>query len=311
MDLQSNGRKSGLIAAAAFLMAFLTAVSFVLVFSVAVNVSNGARTDMVLCVTPGEPQRAADRIRVAAPESRGDSEMSLTVRDDDKIWATNTRVNIFDHKDPHVGSDGTGLADHVIAPGTSNEYNFTLLNDKKNDVRYSLEIKGVSDSGYYIPVDVEIFDSEGKSLTDGYVDIQELNVLQGGYLPEYSEKPFKLYWKWDFEAGDDVHDTMLGDAAVTEEIPCSIEINVVAEYVTTPGDTSEQRSKDPGSDPESEPGSEPGSDPDKSPEPSDKPVVTGDSTNVPMIVAILIVCGLLTAIALKKGSSKKRTDDAE
>ena len=284
--------------AAALVTAALTAVSFVLVLCMSVPVSEGAVYDRVICVTPGAPHNAPDKYSVSAD---GGSDGNYLAADNEQVWQTSTRVNIFEHKDPRVGNGSIDASDNLIAPGTSNYYTFTLSNDKKADVRYSLEVKGMADSRYYIPVYVELFDSEGNSMTGGYVDIEQLDAENGGILPESGERVYTLNWKWDFEAGRDSQDTLLGNAACDEEIRCGISINVVAEYVSFPQEESYERAKIPESSPSPESESSDGS---SVPETKNKIIATGDDTNIPAIVCCAVICAVLF-IGVSVGCYKK------
>lgn len=155
----------------------------------------------------------------------------FTVTDSDKTWTTLTDVNIFEHGDSAVQSDGSGEAHYVIAPGTKNDYTFSIRNNKNVNIKYYLEITGGNDSEYAIPVELEIFDSKGESMTGKEVMISDFtDVVRESTLYGNSSEEYTIKWKWDFERGVDDYDTMLGNTAVEEEIACHININVVAEY---------------------------------------------------------------------------------
>ena len=280
--------RSRVIITTAIILTFLTVVSFVLVFCLSTRSSDGISGDIVLCLTPAEGERLI-YAGSAAPDNGRTNAVQAEVNDNGTVWTTETRVNIFEHNDPHVGNDGTGSANFVIAPGTSNDYVFILRNDKKAPIRYKLEVKGVNDSGYYLPVNVQITGADEQSLTDGFVNIESLDVEKGGALSGHAENAYTLRWSWEYETGDDVHDTMLGDAAVLEEIPCGINIRVVAEYDDNPA-----------------------SEPDGGLVTTyDKPVVTGDMTSIMPVISLILLCGVFILLALRRAPSKKRTDDED
>lgn len=173
----------------------------------------------------------------------------FTVTDSDKTWTTLTDVNIFEHGDSAVQSDGSGEAHHVIAPGTRNDYTFSIRNNKNINIKYYLEIAGGNDSDYAIPVELEIFDSNGESMTGREVMISDFkDVVKESTLYGNSSEEYTIKWKWDFERGSDDYDTMLGNTAVDEEIACHININVIAEYdYDNPTPPSKQTDTDKGS----------------------------------------------------------------
>lgn len=155
----------------------------------------------------------------------------LSVSDSEQTWTTNTTVNIFEHNDPRVSTDGTGSANHTIAPGTENNYVFSLNNDKEYAIKYNLNISGENDSEYEIPVMVQVLDVNGNSLSGDMKSIKELNSISSdGNVKPYSSTQYQIRWKWDFENGTDDYDTFLGNKAIDEEIACHINISVISEY---------------------------------------------------------------------------------
>lgn len=233
----------------------------------------------------------------------------VTLSDKDVVWSGHTKVNIFEHNDPNVKSDGTGKADHVVAPGTKNDYVFSIANSFNKEVKYHLEITGGNDSTYSIPVELEIVDDSGKTLTNGKVLIKDLpEIVTTGYVDAQKAKNFSINWEWPFENGTDQYDTLLGNKAADEEIACHLNINVVAELEDEPAppvdDTSKPNSKP---DDHSDKTSKPASDQND----SDKPVITGDSTNtfVVYLVVILALSACTAIIVVLTTKKKKDTDE--
>ena len=205
----------------------------------------------------------------------------FTVTDADQTWTTLTDVNIFEHGDSAVQSDGSGEARHVIAPGTKNDYTFSIQNNKNVNIKYYLEITGGNDSKYAIPVELEIFDSNGESMTGKEVMISDFtDVVKESTLYGNSSEEYTIKWKWDFERGSDDYDTMLGDTAVDEEIACHININVIAEY------DYENPTPPPSSKPDSEKGTK---------EISWTSIKTGDA---PAYVKYLIIGGVCVVVMI-------------
>ena len=159
------------------------------------------------------------------------------VSDDNTIWTGETNVEIF--RVSYENGEGkvtvnSSRGDKVLAPGTENEYTFTLQNTGNVDLDYTLTMEAYfSDGEKIIPVVARLVDYEGNYLVggpDGYADVLELNNVQveNGLTAGYVA-PYTLQWQWPFE-GDDVYDTLLGNTAVDEDITLTIIIRTTAEY---------------------------------------------------------------------------------
>ena len=310
------------IAAINIALVILIAVTGIIVMNVSVFQSANPVPDKVILVTSGVPQYFAG----AQPGHSGadapltNEQVGLSVFDNSLVWQTNTLVNIFEHNDPRVKSDGTGKAHYVIAPGTSNRYIFTLRNDKEKPIRYQLRIEGGNDSQYTIPVNLKILDPYGKSmLGDDPILIKDMeDIVRMGSIKGNGEEYYTVEWEWVFENGTDPYDTFLGDTAVTEEIPCHLNISVIAEYDdpgpddSVPASSQPSGESSPGSSSqpsgESSPGSAPQSVPSADepsrgePQPSDisSSVLTGDHPGSVILLAsaALIIAAVMLAAAL-------------
>ncbi len=304
----------------------LIVVSMAIVFNIAVFRTENTKPDKILCITPNEPtytkqtssseetsltentENSSDSSQkssfsLSAPDetnnqTNADNNLGLNISDNDVTWHTETQINIFEHNDAHVKSDGTGNANHVIAPGTSNDYIFTLQNDKNSGVKYQLEISGGNDSEYKIPLSLSIIDPDGKNLLGNEpVTISDLETItQIGTLSGNSEKPYTIKWAWDFENGTDDYDTLLGNTAVDQEIPCHINLNVVAEYDDTPATD--------GSNITSDESNSSGNGNNNHFDEDGGFVLTGDNTNVIIYIIVSTLC--LTAIVLIVLINKKQ-----
>ncbi len=270
----------------AAVLAFAVLITTVLVINISVPVSKSREPDMVICIASGQPGLAHTSVRqgeeTVTPPSASLYGQETYVFNSDSLWQTNSKVNIFEHNDPHVKSDGTGEANNVIAPGTSNEFTFSLKNDTSDDLVYRLEITGDNDTKYKIPVKVRVRDLSGNYPDTPLTDIDGFRLIQGAVVGGNQERNYQLDWEWIFD-GDDEYDTMLGNAAVNEEISCHININVVAEAV----DISAMTFLVPFIEPFSEP------------VPPDDTVKTGDSTS-PVPFAAAAVVSVTAVIIFKK-----------
>jgi hypothetical protein len=159
------------------------------------------------------------------------------VYDENTVWEGQTDVEIFCVS--YENGEGkvtvqSGRGDKVLAPGTENEYTFTLHNTGNVALDYTLEVEAYfSDGEKVIPVVAKLRDYEGKYLLGsaesyadvlGLNDVQEQNSISAGYIA-----PYTLQWQWPFE-GDDAYDTWLGNLAEDEDIRLTIVIHTTAEH---------------------------------------------------------------------------------
>lgn len=278
----------------AVILLLLVIITASIVINVAFSITSNPTTDKTISLTTNAPiynNAYAQNSTISSslpPISDSSKQGGLSVSDSDQIWTTDTTVNIFEHNDSHVSTDGTGSANHTIAPGTENNYTFSLNNDKEYAIKYNLNISGENDSEYEIPVMVQILDADGNSLSGDMKPIKELNSISSdGSVKPYSSTQYQIRWKWDFENGTDNYDTFLGNKAVDEEIACHINISVISEYDY---DTSTDKS-------------------DSSDTPSDSSTIkTGDNRNVTIyILTAILSLGILSLIFVTK---KKYNEDS-
>ena len=172
------------------------------------------------------------------------------VEDENTVWEGQTDVEIFrvsyENEQGQVtvnSNDGQKL----LAPGTENEYRFTLHNTGDVGLDYTLQIEAYfSDGEKVIPVEARLVDYNGEYLVgsaDSYADVLELNnVNASGSISAGYIMPYTLQWQWPFE-GNDAYDTWLGNLAEDKDITLTIAIRTTAEYggeggIPQTGDTS-------------------------------------------------------------------------
>lgn len=284
------------VAAALLLLVILTGAIVINLFFFS---SQNSKSDAQICITENSPLAAP----VTAPESTNISNSSgntqsgtpsdqVDITQQPNVWTNTAQIDIFKHNDSHVESDGTGTANNVIAPGTSNDYTFSLQNSKDFGVKYTLEITGGNDSDYKIPIQLTVENGSGNSLTNGkWVELENFSKLTDvGKITSNSQNQYIIRWKWNFENGSDDYDTFLGDTAVSEEIPCHISINVIAEY---------------------DPTVEPPTSSNYTPLGNliSALVTTGDTVNILAITGVLVICGILIIILIRKKHSKQNQQD--
>lgn len=288
MKTRSSKKPFYLILTAAVL-AFAVLITTIVVINISVPVSTGVKPDLVICIASDEhglAPKAQETEELITPPTVNLYGQQDYVFNTSELWKTNSKVNIFEHNDPHVKSDGTGEANNVIAPGTSNEFVFSLQNDTSDNLVYRLEVTGDNDTKYKIPVKVRLHDLTGNYPDTPLTDIDGFQLIQGAVVGANSQRSYELYWEWAFD-GDDEYDTMLGNTAVNEEISCHININVVAE----PVDVSYMTFLVPFIEPFSEP----------APSPPDDSVKTGDNTNAVTFAALTcLLAAVVITVAFKK-----------
>lgn len=198
----------------------------------------------VTSVTASQRPQAAIRPQVSLLSAGGASQAEkltanpgFQVEDENTIWSGQTDVEIF--RASYENGEGkvtiqSGNGDKVIAPGTSNEYNFTLHNTGNVALDYTLRVEAYFSNGEYaIPVEARLVDYTGQYLVgsaDSYADVLDLNdvdisgCISAGYIA-----PYTLQWQWPFD-GEDEYDTFLGNLAGQEDLTLTIEIHTTAEY---------------------------------------------------------------------------------
>ena len=154
------------------------------------------------------------------------------------VWSYSaTPIEIF-HKE--YGGDYpitvlTNNGDKLIAPGTTEEYTFSLKNTGDVPLTYKMWVESYIDpEAPRIPIEVKMKDSSGSWLTGSEADWAEFlslnDVSDEGTLAVSSYANYSLSWLWPYESGDDPYDTWLGNRAVDEDLSVKIIIHVMACY---------------------------------------------------------------------------------
>ncbi len=290
----SNPKKIWTVASVLLVLVLMTGI---IVTNVFLSSSESFKSNIHICVTENSPLAAMDRTATAtSADIFGNTTSSFEydktdISQNQNTWTNSAQVDIFKHSDSRVKSDGTGIANNVIAPGTSYDYTFSLQNSKKFIVKYTLNITGGNDSTYKIPIRLKILDSSGNSLVGAdWISLSDFNnVSDIGTINPQSEKQYIIRWKWDFENGSDDYDTYLGDRAVNEEIPCHINISVISEYDSDSPNTDASNSSVSSTSSSITSSSD-----------FITLVTTGDNRNVGIALLIFALCGVLAIILWKK-----------
>lgn len=186
-----------------------------------------------------------------APAFRALTSTGAVVYDEDQIWSTSTDINIFkiqyDNNGDMKYTVNSSNSDKVVAPGTENTYMFTLRNDAKQNMKYTLVVEAsFSNAEYKIPVEAKLYDYSGKYIAgtaDTWVPVLELNATEEGNLSAGNIADYTLRWQWPFERteesgleANDAYDTLLGNMVANgEDISLNITIRTIAEIDDDPG----------------------------------------------------------------------------
>lgn len=158
------------------------------------------------------------------------------VSDQQKVWSTNTQVEIF--RVSYVNGEqvitvNSDKGDNVIAPGTENSYTFKLKNNGNTAIDYTMTV-----DAYFTPGDIEIPITGRLNRYDGkWIAGNKENYVNPSVLDTAGDKAtlgagkytyYTLDWLWPFESGNDKIDTMLGDMAVGQDLVFTVVITTTA-----------------------------------------------------------------------------------
>ena len=157
---------------------------------------------------------------------------SAIVYDDDRVWTTNSKFEVFSISDENGEKKITVQSsneDKVIAPGTEFSYVFKIKNTGNVALDNEVQVNAyITPDDVIIPITGRLSRYDGKWIAgdrENYAEVDELDLaadvttIGAGKYAYYV-----LDWKWPFESGDDELDTMLGDMSVTQEITFTLEV---------------------------------------------------------------------------------------
>lgn len=197
-------------------------------------------------VASGSPIETAAKDSSAAEETSQGGKAEFKAYDKDTVWSAETEVEIFklsyDNESGAITVKSDDNVDKLLAPGTSNEYTFTLENTGDVTLDYTMSMEAwFGSEDYWIPVTARVYSYDGSYLLgDGMsrADVLELNtVSDGGVLGAGRCMVYTLEWEWEFERGDDSYDTMLGNRAVDEDLTLTVKILTTAMADNDPDNT--------------------------------------------------------------------------
>ncbi len=176
-----------------------------------------------------------------------DKEIDFQVSDSQKVWDTQTNIELFRvsyENDDRVITAAAGNGQKIIAPGTEQEYIFQLSNIGNVSADYQFTAKAVLSGGledYEVPLKVRLSDHTKRYLVGSnntWADLTQLNtVAENGTLGANHYAAYTLEWQWPFESGNDTFDTMLGNLATDQDLTLTIILQVTAEQNPDPNAT--------------------------------------------------------------------------
>lgn len=243
-------RKGAVIGIFLVILLLCVTASLAVLFSRMSDFSN-VKLHNVISLTQSEGDT---RVTVITPKSGNTSNKqtaaqsgnpSFIAYDNKTVWQSETEVEIF--KLSYENSEGSIIiksndgTDKLIAPGTSNKYEFTLENNGDTALDYNLTMEAwVEGTDSHLPVKTLVRDYTNKYLLgseDQKEDILELNTVnEDSVLGSGRYASYTLEWEWPFEQGTDEYDTMLGNLAVDGDLTLNIRIKTMAVYDETQDD---------------------------------------------------------------------------
>lgn len=224
--------------------------------------------------------------------------------DENTLWSTSTDIEIFRLKHDNNG-DGvftvvTSDGDKVFAPGTENDYTFSIKNTNTVSLDYILEVEAfvkteVEGVEQWLPIQGRLYNHYTGEYMVGsateWPDVLELDgTKEEGVIAAGNIKDYTLQWRWPFERGEqiqeglykgdyteDFYDTKLGNLAVDNDLELHIIIRTMAWIDENPD------------------------------EPGGNPPHTGDE-NKPLgwvVVAVAALVGIVIVVVLLKRDDKK------
>ena len=214
----------------------------------------------------------------------------FTVYDENVVWTTDTEVEIFKIQYDNNGDlvytvNSFNNQDKVIAPGTSNDYTFTLKNTSKYPLSYKLQVDAwITGGDYVIPLEAKMYDYQGNyqvGSVDEWAPALELDPVEvTGALSVNNIADYTIQWQWPFERttgegldANDEFDTILGNLAANDE---ALEFHI---RIYTEAEITEDEGGDP-------------------------PKPTGDKTAIFFTVAVAALVPVIIIVTLGKRKKK-------
>lgn len=178
---------------------------------------------------------------------RANAEPDMLTSDENAQWQVNTDVDLF--KTAYANDKGEITAkslkdDKIIAPGTSNEYEFFVKNTGNISLDYTMLLDSVFTlSNHDLPMQVRLRSGDRWILgsENSWVYSESLSgIIETGTVDVNKYVVYTFEWQWPFEDGiddalilNDLNDTIIADAAVNQDV--TFKLSIETQSVATPG----------------------------------------------------------------------------
>lgn len=172
------------------------------------------------------------KIRSSAPNQSGIVYNGIfEVTDDKQKWDSETRVDLFKSSYSSVESS---QGDKLIAPGTSNYYDFTLENNGNVpfDYEISIEVNAFpyeNEAVSKLPLEWRLVGEDGADVSGWQTYTNSTGILSAGTLDTFRKQDYTIEWRWQFERGDDEYDTYIGNLSAQSPVEVDATIYVRSE----------------------------------------------------------------------------------
>lgn len=178
---------------------------------------------------------------------RADEEPGMLTYDENAQWQINTDVDLF--KAAYANDNGeitveSLSGDKIIAPGTSNEYEFSLKNTGNISLNYTMLLDSVFTLlNQDLPMQVRLRSGDRWILgsENSWADAESLSgIIESGTVDANKYVVYTFEWRWPFETDvddnlilNDLNDTVIAEAAVNQDVTFKLSIKTQSEV--TPG----------------------------------------------------------------------------
>lgn len=150
-------------------------------------------------------------------------------------WESSTDINLFEAV--YTNTEGketvkSEIGDKVIAPGTTNQYTFSIRNTGNTVLEYTISLENTFDlDNEEIPMEFRLRRGDEWLAGDEntWCTLAEINAFSGSAALNPSKiDQYQLEWQWPYE-GEDVKDNMLGQLSLKANADFHMTIITTAE----------------------------------------------------------------------------------
>lgn len=178
---------------------------------------------------------------------RANAEPDMLTSDENAQWQVNTDVDLF--KTAYANDKGEITVkslkdDKIIAPGTSNEYEFFIKNTGNISLSYTMLLDSVFTlSNRDLPMQVRLRSGDRWILgsESSWLYSESLSgIIETGTVDVNKYVVYTFEWQWPFEDGrddalilNDINDTIIAEAAVNQDV--TFKLSIETQSVAAPG----------------------------------------------------------------------------